>query len=61
MLQGLQGGIQMFNQILTLELGNNRGLRSSRNIKKLLYTYIVPNFSVITVASVLGAQKFYDP
>src|SRR5690625_5119604 len=51
----------MLNRLLALELGNNEGLRSSKNIKKLLYMYIVPNISAITLAIAIGTQRFYDP
>lgn len=51
----------MLNRLLALELGNNEGLRSSKNIKKLFYMYILPNISAITMAIAIGAQKFYDP
>src|SRR5690625_635494 len=51
----------MLNRLLALELGNNEGLRSSKNIKKLLYMYIIPNISAITLAIAIGTQRFYDP
>ncbi len=51
----------MLNRLLALELGNNDGFSSSKNIKKLLYIYILPNISAITMAIAIGAQRFYDP
>lgn len=51
----------MINQILILELGNNKGLRSIKNIIKLLYTYIIPNILVIIAATTISTLTFYDP
>lgn len=51
----------MLERILILELGNKKGLKSPRNLFKILYTFIVPNIVVILMATVLGSQKFYEP
>lgn len=51
----------MISRILALELGNDKGLLSFKNLKKLFYVYIVPNFSAIILAVIFGLQRFYDP
>ena len=51
----------MISRILALELGNDKGLYSFKNLKKLFYMYIVPNLSVVISAVIFGLQRFYDP
>src|SRR5690625_6562486 len=50
----------MISRILALEFGNDKGLRSYKNLKKLFYIYILPNLSVLLTATGIGSQKFYD-
>lgn len=50
----------MISRILALELGNDKGLRSYKNLKKLFYIYILPNLSALLTASGIGLQRFYD-
>lgn len=47
--------------IFTLEFGNDEGIRSFKNIRKILLVYVLPNISAILIATALSVQLFYDP
>lgn len=49
----------MISRILALEFGNDKGLRSYKNLKKLFYIYILPSVSALLMATGIGSQKFY--
>ncbi|MCZ0702786.1 hypothetical protein J2T56_003072 [Natronobacillus azotifigens] len=50
----------MLNRVLTMELGNDKGLRSTRNLLKLFYTFILPNITAIQFAYVIHSIPFID-
>ncbi|MFB1052269.1 hypothetical protein [Paraliobacillus sp. JSM ZJ581] len=50
----------MLNRILTLELGNDIGLRSLKNLRKLFLLYGFPNINAFLMATVIGVQRFYE-
>lgn len=50
----------MLNQILTLELCNDKGLKSLTNLRKLFLSYGLPNISAFLMATVIGVQTFYE-
>lgn len=50
----------MLNRVLTMELGNDKGLRSTRNLLKLFYTFILPNLTAIQFAYVIHSIPFID-
>ncbi|WP_217587638.1 hypothetical protein [Lentibacillus saliphilus] len=51
----------MLGRIFMLELGNDKGLRSFKNVIKLFLTYILPNTAAVIAAGALGIQSFYHP
>lgn len=50
----------MLNRVLTMELGNDKGLRSPRNLRTLFYTLVLPNITAIQFAYIIRFIDFID-
>lgn len=51
----------MFQRILILEFGNNKGLWALENLRKIGYRFIAPNIIMTLAAIALTYEQFYEP